>query len=314
MIGDQQTVEGDLSSFSAHLVALDAIVRDADARSSDGEGGQTLVLLDELANGTDPTQGAAIGQAILERLVDVGCRVIVTTHYGPLKRLASFDQRFSVAAMQYLDGRPTYRVLAGIAGESHAFGIAQRIGLDPALISRATSLMGEGERSVAVTLEELESERSRYQQAADDAERLRAELVQRTALVAEKEIEIANKARKLEFDEARVFLQRVRQAEKAIAEIVDKLREDPSEREAELAKKSVSAFRGIVPAKPAPAPEVPAAEYAVGDQVRLREYDLVGEVLAVGDGGLLVRTGAVTINTRPDQVERARGRLHKGAR
>ena len=303
VIGDQQSVEGDLSSFSAHLVALDAIVRDADTRPNDC----VLVLLDELASGTDPTQGAAIGQAVLERLVDRGARVVVTTHYGPLKRLASIDPRFSVAAMQYLDGRPTYRVLAGITGESHAFGIAQRIGLDPALILRATSLIGEGEQSVSASLADLESERARYQLAADEAEAIRGGLLAREAAVTAREAEIAAKARKLEYDEARTFLQRVRQAERAINDIVEKLREDPSEKEAELAKRSVAAFRGIVPARPAPAEVVAApVAYAVGDKVRLREYDLVGEVMAVGDGGILVRTGSVTINTRVDQVERAR--------
>jgi DNA mismatch repair protein MutS2 len=296
VIGDQQTVEGDLSSFSAHLVALDAIVRAA--------GPGSLVLLDELASGTDPAQGAAIGQALLERLVSVGARVVVTTHFGPLKRLSSVDARFGAAAVQSIDGRPTYAVVSGVSGESHAFGIAQRIGLDPALIARATELVGAGERSVSATLEQLEGERARWQAEADGAARLRAELVRREAALAQSESAIAQGARKLEFEAAQAFLQRVRQAEKAIKEILSALRAEASEREAELALASVSALRGVVPARPAPAVDEAPVEVEVGDRVRLREYDLVGEVIAVGEGGIRVRAGPVTVQTRPEQLER----------
>ncbi|MEQ1508292.1 MAG: endonuclease MutS2, partial [Myxococcota bacterium] len=118
-IGDQQTVEGDLSSFSAHLVALHEMVRDA--------GPGQLVLLDEIASGTDPAQGSALAQAILERLADAGPRVVVTTHFASLKALAAADPRFVGAAVQYADGRPTYRVLQGATGESHALSIARKV-------------------------------------------------------------------------------------------------------------------------------------------------------------------------------------------
>jgi DNA mismatch repair protein MutS2 len=297
IIGDQQTVAEDLSSFSAHLVLLRATL--------DGAGPGSLVLLDEIAAGTDPAQGAALGQAILEALVDRGARVVVTTHFGPLKRLGSVDPRFVSAAMQYHEGRPTWRVIRGVTGESHALGIAARVGLDGALLARAATLVGEGERSVSATIEQLEAERSRLQSAADEAERLTAGLAEREAAVAGREAEIAERGRRLEFDAARVFLQRVRAAERAIEAIVTRLEDAPDAREAELAKTSVRAFRGIVPARPAPEIEGPPPDFAVGDRVRLREYDLVGEIVSVGDGGLRVRAGAITVNTKPEQVERA---------
>jgi DNA mismatch repair protein MutS2 len=295
VIGDQQTVAEDLSSFSAHLVALDAIVRRA--------GPGVLVLLDELASGTDPAQGAAIGQAILERLVDLDARVVVTTHYGPLKRLGAVDPRFSVAAMQYHDGRPTYRVLAGVSGESHALGVAQRIGLDPSLIARAAELVGQGEASVSAALGQLEEERSRWQLQADEAERLRIDLAAREGRLSEREAELTRNVRKLEREESRAFLQKLRQADKAIHEILSSLRNKPEERAAELAKASVEAFRGLVPVRP-DATEAPPPDLSIGDRVRLRDYDLVGEVISVGDGGVRVRTGSLTVNTRAEHLER----------
>ncbi len=296
IIGDQQAVAEDLSSFSAHLVLLRATLETA--------GDAALVLLDEIAAGTDPAQGAALGQAILEALVDRGARVVVTTHFGPLKRLGTADARFVSAAMQYYEGRPTWRVVVGVTGESHALGIAARVGIDTPVIARAAALVGEGERSVSATVEQLEAERARWQRSADESERLTRGLVEREAAVAAREAEIALRARRIEFEAARVFLQRVRAAEKAIDAIVSRLEAAPDALEAALAKASVGAFRGIVPARPAPENPGPTTAFVIGDRVRLREYDLVGEVVSVGDGGLRVRAGAITVNTRPEQVER----------
>ena len=136
-IGDAQTVEGDLSSFSGHLVALKALLQAA--------GPGTLALLDEIATGTDPAQGAALAQAVLEALLDAEARLVVTTHFARLKGIAAADPRFAMAATAYEDGRPTYRLVDGATGESRAFDLAARVGLDPALLDRARGLMDKGE-------------------------------------------------------------------------------------------------------------------------------------------------------------------------
>mmetsp|Transcript_32496 Transcript_32496/g.79264 ORF Transcript_32496/g.79264 Transcript_32496/m.79264 type:complete len:665 (-) Transcript_32496:3-1997(-) len=148
-IGDQQTVQEDLSSFSSHLYTLNTMMQ----HSKDS----SLVLLDEIASGTDPAQGAALAQAVLERMLEQGPRMVVTTHYHQLKALATVDSRFAVAAMQYVDGAPTYRVLHGVTGESHAFSIAQKMGILEGVLERAGELMGE-QAAVTRTLEALEEE------------------------------------------------------------------------------------------------------------------------------------------------------------
>jgi DNA mismatch repair protein MutS2 len=153
VIGDQQTVEGDLSSFSAHLVALRALL--------DRAAPDQLVLLDEIASGTDPAQGSALAQAVLEHLAARGPRVVVTTHFAPLKGLSATKPEFAAAAVQYRNGRPTYRLVAGAAGESHALDIAARVGLPAALLDRATALLGDQELELGRLIAALAGEREK---------------------------------------------------------------------------------------------------------------------------------------------------------
>ncbi|RMD81450.1 MAG: endonuclease MutS2, partial [Candidatus Dadabacteria bacterium] len=160
-IGDRQSIAEGLSSFSGHLRNLREMVERA--------GPAALLLCDEIASGTDPSQGGALARALVERMAEAGARVVVTTHYAQLKAMGAADERVVVAAMEFHGGRPTYRARLGVAGESHALEIARETGIDPALVARARSLMDEGERALGDALRELERERTR-------AERLAAEL------------------------------------------------------------------------------------------------------------------------------------------
>ena len=161
-IGDQQTVEEDLSSFSSHLKTLKTMVEHTEERS--------LILLDEICSGTDPAQGSAIAQAILEKMLNQGdARMVVTTHYSELKALATVDARFGIAAMQYVNGAPSYRMIEGVTGESHALSIAAKMGISDALLARATELMGENAK-MTLTLEALEEQRARALELADGME------------------------------------------------------------------------------------------------------------------------------------------------
>ncbi|NNL86848.1 MAG: endonuclease MutS2, partial [Myxococcales bacterium] len=122
-IGDEQDIRENLSTFSAHMANLAAIVRDAGPRS--------LVVLDEIGVGTDPSEGAAIAQATLEALAERGARVVTTTHYNLLKELAEVDERFENAAVSFDPEtlRPTYELRMGIAGTSSALSVAERMGM-----------------------------------------------------------------------------------------------------------------------------------------------------------------------------------------
>ena len=162
-IGDEQDIRESLSTFSAHMANLSEIVRESTKDS--------LVLLDEVGVGTDPGEGAAIAQAILESLANTGTRCIATTHYSLLKELAALDDRFCNASVDFDPETlaPTYRLRFGVAGASSATTVAARMGMPLELLERANSLLDHEDRQLDRMLKELASSR-----AALDKERLEA--------------------------------------------------------------------------------------------------------------------------------------------
>jgi len=303
-IGDQQSVHGGVSSFSGHLTNLRAML--------DGAGPATLLLLDELASGTDPTQGGALARALLERFADAGARVVTTTHYAQVKGMAAADSRVTVAALEYLDDRPTYRVVPGMAGESHAMSAAARVGIDATLIERARELMDEGERAMQDALTALEQERARSQELSRVAEEARSELAAREKTLAQREARIKHRARQLEEEAAAAFIERVRQAEREIADVVATLQRSPSSKQAADARAAVVASREVLShaadAGTAPSPVAAAdAPIAVGDRVQVARLDVTGEVTALRRGEIEVRAGKLTVRARASEVVRLAG-------
>jgi DNA mismatch repair protein MutS2 len=160
-IGDEQSLEQSLSTFSSHMSRIATILRVADSHS--------LVLLDELGAGTDPTEGAALGRAILDQLDRIGCRAMVTTHLGDLKTYAFSNDRAENAAVEF-DGetlRPTYRLQIGQFGMSNALKIARRLKLPRELLRRAHRYLRRRQRRAP--------EMAQLQQLREDAERAREE-------------------------------------------------------------------------------------------------------------------------------------------
>jgi DNA mismatch repair protein MutS2 len=184
-IGDEQSLEQSLSTFSGHMHHLVSIMNQAD--------GATLVLLDEIGTGTDPAEGAALAQAIIEALRDRRVTTMLTTHYGSLKAMAYHQERIHNAATEFDDETlaPTYRLLMGQPGRSNALAITRRLGLADGIIERAHDLLGLERQD----LESVISELSRERQAAE-LERRQIREVQ-TALDAERAM-LADKERALE--------------------------------------------------------------------------------------------------------------------
>ena len=178
-IGDSQTVEEGLSSFSAHLLYINEVLEKADKDS--------LVLFDEIGMGTDPVQGAAIAQAVVEQLLEQGTKMVVTTHFTRIKALATADERFSVAAMEFIDGKPTYRLLWGEVGESHALSLAKRMALPETLLWRAKELMSSSERKIVNLVEELEKQRSQLKQKNEELDFLKKDYQKRVDRMERKE-------------------------------------------------------------------------------------------------------------------------------
>ncbi|WP_298630821.1 endonuclease MutS2 [uncultured Thermus sp.] len=171
-IGDEQSLQENLSTFAGHLQRLKEMLEGATARS--------LVLIDELGSGTDPEEGAALSQAILEALLEKGVKGLVTTHLSPLKAFAQGRRGIQNASMRFdLEGlRPTYELVLGVPGRSYALAIARRLALPEAVLKRAESLLPQGGRLEAL-LEELEAERLRLE---EERSRLLSHLAQVEAL------------------------------------------------------------------------------------------------------------------------------------
>ncbi len=149
-IGDDQSLSQSLSTFSGQIVVINEMLAKADDR--------TLVIIDEIIVGTNPRQGAALAQAILESLIETGSRIVVTTHYSELKDLPTIDRRFQNASVSFdMDTlRPTYRLITGLPGVSYAIEIARNYGFPDRIIDRSRSLLDSRELSVEALIENMQ--------------------------------------------------------------------------------------------------------------------------------------------------------------
>lgn len=160
-IGDEQSIENNLSTFSAHATKLGRILRQADANS--------FVLLDEIGSGTDPQEGAALAQAVLETLIAKGATILTSTHYSQVKSYGAASRKVQVGSVEFDPEtlKPTYRFLDGVSGASFAFPIARALGLPEAVLERAETIKHESESESAKALEALEKKQAEVQKQKD---------------------------------------------------------------------------------------------------------------------------------------------------
>ncbi|HEX7120015.1 MAG TPA: endonuclease MutS2 [Longimicrobiales bacterium] len=299
-IGDEQSIEASLSTFSAHLKNLREIVEEAGAAS--------LVLIDEIGSGTDPAEGGALAQAILVELTRRGTFTVATTHLGQLKLLAGEEPGVVNASLQFdsRELRPTYRLIKGVPGRSYGLAIARRLGFPDSVLEMAESFVPRGEREVGQLLLELEEKERAMADALAAAESARAEALELRRRVEEREHQIRKREKDAERrarQQARDLLMDARQqVEAAIREV----REAAAVDVAELDEAARRARRRVEEAARRQAERTPEAGVigtagaqaeppAVGRRVRIAATGATGRVVELRDGRATVETGGLRL-------------------
>lgn len=287
-IGDEQSIEASLSTYAAHLTNLRRIVEDAAP--------DTLLLIDELGSGTDPDEGAALSQAILETVVARRAFGVVTTHLAPLKVFAAQRPGVRNAAMRFDVERlrPTFELVVGQPGRSYALAIAERVGLAPELLARAEEVLGPEGARLERLLETLERQRADLQAQLDEAR------AARERAVAEAEL-LRGQIERLRTQEAAVLAAAAERADTMLQDTLNRAkawraaaREDPAQRGRAL--EAIAELRRDARRRTRPSAARPPADAIVpGALVRVDAYGAEGPVVEVRGATLVVQLGLLKV-------------------
>ncbi|HLZ24692.1 MAG TPA: endonuclease MutS2 [Ktedonobacterales bacterium] len=318
-IGDEQSIEQSLSTFSSHLSRIVEILRDATPGC--------LVLLDELGAGTDPSEGSALARAILTHLSERGVETIATTHYSELKVFAHERPGIANASVEFdvETLSPTYRLSIGLPGRSNALAIATRLGLPQEIVGHAREFLGSEGVAMETLLQDLQADRSaaadeRYHLSMEraEAEHQRRELERQRAELEDERVRILNDARtraRRELESVQAELARIRTqvARQQIApEKLSALRSQTQRLEEKTTPVPPRVSRRRVEE---PAETVLAGPLAIGDTVRIQSMGQRGELLSLPDakGEVEVQLGALKMRVRTGEVERLSKRQARGS-
>lgn len=308
-IGDEQSIEQSLSTFSGHIRRISRILDTLQPVESSN----TLVLLDEVGAGTDPSEGSALAIALLQYLADHTLLTIATTHFGELKALKYQDERFENASVEFDEKslQPTYRLLWGIPGRSNALTIAKRLGLNPDVIEQAATYVGEASEDVNEVIAGLEAQRRQQETKASEAgellqqtERLHQELSQRAAMLKQRETEL-KQAQEQQIQETLLA------AKQEIAQVIRQLQQGkPTAQDAQKATEALNqiAEKRLPSPTKAPPPK-PSFRPNVGDKIRIPSIGQTAEVLTPpdDDGEFTVRFGIMKMTVSLADIESLQG-------
>jgi DNA mismatch repair protein MutS2 len=311
VIGDSQDISRGLSTFSAHMERIVQLLSTAVSGS--------LVLLDELAADTDPTQGAALAAAIMERFVCQGSLVLATTHYEELKQLPFQNDAFANAAVGFdvSNMEPTFRLHPGVPGRSLTLDIARRLGLDESIIHLAARRLSNTEQHLDRLLANLEDERQTLAVLRKELEEALSQARQTSQEHRQAALEFNQRQQELLEQGEHDFLAEVASARRKVARLIESLQHAANMQQAVSASQQLIELQKSLPInapghatakRPAESPD-PVC-FAVGDRVRLLRFDKLGSISSLDRAGQMVtvQLGAIRTRVPVDQIQRVEPR------
>jgi len=313
-IGDEQSIEQSLSTFSSHITNIIRILKKAD--------GHSLVILDELGAGTDPQEGAALARAILNHLIERGITTFVATHYPELKTFAHGTEGVVNASLEFdiKTLRPTYRLTIGLPGRSNALAIAQRLGLDPNLIAAAKSEINPDDLRADKLLDDIRKERNRTSHEREKLGKARTrletqaqELEKRLEKTEDERRDVLAKARaegelevavlKQNIESLKQNLKKARQPLDALEEIEDQAEAFQEKMEAPVPRRQ-TADRESSRSSSAEAADNSQKPFALGEKVFLASLNSEGILTTLGDSEAEVQIGTLRVRARFGDLQR----------
>jgi len=306
-IGDEQSIEQSLSTFSGHICRITRIIEALENRD------RSLVLLDEVGAGTDPAEGSALAIAILKYLADKAQLTIATTHYGELKALKYQDERFENASVEFNDVTlsPTYRLLWGIPGRSNALNIAQRLGLDSEIIELAKSGIGELSEDINQVISHLEQQRREQEQKANEAGKLLQKAESFYREVAAKASDLKEREKELKLNQEIEIQKAIANAKAEIASVIRQLQQGGQT--AQNAQKATESLQKIAANRIAKQQqnkqERSGYKPKVGEKVKIPSLGQTGEITSISEDGeqINVRFGLMKMTLAIADVESLAG-------